>query len=103
MVLKLQNRMNSIKRNSIYNPGRFGFAAYSPKFCPYAAKFVLVLHLRRAFPTEPDFDRKFWILQTSLESRRDGIFVEKRDLANLSPVGAASTETCQKCREKSLN
>ena len=67
------------------------------RLCPRSGRF--------GFPTEPDFDRKLWILQTSLESRRDGIFVEKRYLANLSPVGgfwlgvsAASTKTCQKCR-----
>ncbi len=37
---------------------RFGFAAYTPKFCPYAAKFVFALHLRRAFVTEQAPTRK---------------------------------------------
>ena len=55
------------------------------RFIPRSGRF--------GFLTEPDFEQKPWILQTSLESRRDGICVEKRDLTDLSPVGAASIKT----------
>ncbi len=44
------------------------------------------------FPTAPDFTQKPFRFQEPLESRRDGISVEKRNRTNLSPVGAVSVE-----------
>ena len=49
---------------------------------PYGTKEVLEFsrfprRIRFGFLTEPHCEQKLWILQTSLESRRDGIFVEK--------------------------
>ena len=78
-------------------PGRFGFAVYTPKFCPHAAKFVLALYLRSAFLTEPDFAQKPRRLQKPLQSRRDDIYVEARIKAKNSPVGAACVY-CSKLR-----
>ena len=45
-------------------PGRCGFAVYSPKFCPHAAKFVFALHLRSAFLTAPELSQKLCIFST---------------------------------------